>query len=713
MANTTIKLKRSSVAGKQPNTTSLSTGELAINITDQKIYSSNGTGIFEPAANVTTLYVGNSSVYTTVNSTAFSGVANTANNASYLNSQPASYYTNATNISTGTVNEARLPYRMDQNVRTTDNVTFANVALTRGTVSTAPVSDYDIVNKLYADAIATGINFHPAVRLSTTVTFDVTTATYNNGTSGVNATITDNSPYIALSLDGVSAAYGDRVLMRTASNTAWNGVYVVSNTGSGSYPWIITRAFDYDQIGSGVNEIDQGDLIYVLAGSTLAGTSWVQQNVVTTIGTDGISFVQFSSKTLYPLSVDSNTSLYYSTGSAYDGSAASTLSVNNAYIATLTSNNASYLGGTAASGYQTTAGLSANVATLTANNTSFVGSVSAANVVSNNQLSSNLANYQTTAGLAANVATLSSNNASYLGGVAAASYVNTSGSYTITGVHTYNANLILGTAGISANGTYGAAGQVLTSNSSGTYWSTVTSGGSSSALLQARQQYTGDGTTTTFSVTGGYTANNLDVFVNGTKLRNGTEVTVTNGSTFIISPAPPLGALVDAVGVSTLYTSGVNTLVSQQFTANGTANSFTISGGYVPNYVTVFVNGVKQLPTTDVDVSSGTTINLVVTPASGYVIDVWGYVNPVALQSNVISVGNVSIGLSSITIGNSTINSSINSTASFATFAHMNPNSMSYDYTTTAGLNAVIAGPFTVNTGFTMTITTGSRVVIV
>jgi hypothetical protein len=58
--------------------------------------------------------------------------------------------------------------------------------------------------------------------------------------------------------------------------------------------------------------------------------------------------------------------------------------------------------------------LSANVATLTSNNTSYVGSVTAANVVSNNQLSSNLANYQTTAGLSANVATLTSNNANHV-----------------------------------------------------------------------------------------------------------------------------------------------------------------------------------------------------------------------------------------------------------------------------------------------------------
>jgi len=38
-----------------------------------------------------------------------------------------------------------------------------------------------------------------------------------------------------------------------------------------------------------------------------------------------------------------------------------------------TANNASYLGGTTASGYQTTAGLSANVATLSSNNASYLG----------------------------------------------------------------------------------------------------------------------------------------------------------------------------------------------------------------------------------------------------------------------------------------------------------------------------------------------------
>lgn len=46
----TIKIKRSSVAGKVPTTSDIATGELAINTKDKKIYSSNGTAVFDFAA---------------------------------------------------------------------------------------------------------------------------------------------------------------------------------------------------------------------------------------------------------------------------------------------------------------------------------------------------------------------------------------------------------------------------------------------------------------------------------------------------------------------------------------------------------------------------------------------------------------------------------------------------------------------------------------
>ena len=70
--------------------------------------------------NVSTVFVGNGSVNTSitagsiglgsavVNSTVYTGTAYSANNTTYLNSQAASYYTNATNITTGTLANAQL-----------------------------------------------------------------------------------------------------------------------------------------------------------------------------------------------------------------------------------------------------------------------------------------------------------------------------------------------------------------------------------------------------------------------------------------------------------------------------------------------------------------------------------------------------------------------------------------------------------------------------
>jgi len=76
------------------------------------------------------------------------------------------------------------------------------------------------------------------------------------------------------------------------------------------------------------------------------------------------------------------------------------------------------------------------------------------------------------------------------------------------------------------------------------------------SLTAVRQQFTGDGSTTSFSVAGGYTPNAISVFVNGVLLRNGTEVTVTNGSTVVFAIAPLSGALIDVIGtVPTTYSS--------------------------------------------------------------------------------------------------------------------------------------------------------------
>lgn len=207
---------------------------------------------------------------------------------------------------------------------------------------------------------------------------------------------------------------------------------------------------------------------------------------------------------------------------------------------------------------------------------------------------------------------------------------------------------------IVANGGVGSANQILISNGTGIYWGVFPGG---TQLI--KQQYTANGSQTDFTVTGGYYSNNLQVYLNGVLLRNGIDANVESGNTFTISPAPANGSLIDVYGISSLYANGVSSIVSQQFTANGSSNTFTVTNGYLPNQILVFLNGVKQIPGTDVTITSGNTVNFVSTPANGYIVDVYGYQTSVSYYSNNLVIGNVSIGTSTISVGNSSVNTQI------------------------------------------------------
>lgn len=90
MANTVIQILRTSVAGRAANTTTLpNPGQIAVNMTDQIMYSTNGSVIFEIGANVanqnvrTSLVVGsnvtiNTSLFFTGNTTVNSVVTSTS-----------------------------------------------------------------------------------------------------------------------------------------------------------------------------------------------------------------------------------------------------------------------------------------------------------------------------------------------------------------------------------------------------------------------------------------------------------------------------------------------------------------------------------------------------------------------------------------------------------------------------------------------------------
>lgn len=185
--------------------------------------------------------------------------------------------------------------------------------LTAGQVINAPSAGSDIVNKSYADSLAAGFTFKSSCFVSSTSNLN---ATYNNGASGVGATLTANSNGV-LTIDGETPGVSARILVQFQTADEENGIYQVSDAGSVSTPYVLTRSTDFDSSA----EILPGSIIFITDGSTYANVSFVQTEVVLTVGTDPIVFVQFSAS--YPLSmgnggtgnvlIPSNGKLVYST----------------------------------------------------------------------------------------------------------------------------------------------------------------------------------------------------------------------------------------------------------------------------------------------------------------------------------------------------------------------------------------------------------------
>ena len=152
-----------------------------------------------------------------------------------------------------------------------------------------PQNAQDAATKNYVDSVASGLDPKASVNVATTA--GLAAYTYNNGTSGVGATITANANG-ALTIDGVAVATNNRVLVKneTNSNTPYNGIYVVTNTGSAGAPFVLTRSTDFDT-GS---EIPSA-FTFVEDGSTQADTGWVcTTSSPVTVGTTNINWAQFS-----------------------------------------------------------------------------------------------------------------------------------------------------------------------------------------------------------------------------------------------------------------------------------------------------------------------------------------------------------------------------------------------------------------------------------
>jgi hypothetical protein len=215
-------------------------------------------------------------------------------------------------------------------------------SLTQVTVAGNPSAALEVATKQYVDTlIASGIHFHAPVRVEAPLNLN---ATYNNGTAGVGATLTNAGTQLALVIDGVTVSVADRVLVYQQTNPVQNGIYVVTDVGSVSTNWILTRSSDADTyVINSANGLSEGSTVFVQQGTTGAGETYTcNTSGVITFGTTGITFAQISATQIYSagtgLTLSGTTfSLTSPVATTLGGTGLTSFTTNGAVYATSTS----------------------------------------------------------------------------------------------------------------------------------------------------------------------------------------------------------------------------------------------------------------------------------------------------------------------------------------------------------------------------------------
>lgn len=149
----------------------------------------------------------------------------------------------------------------------------------------APSASAHAATKGYVDGVAQGLDIKASVRLAT-VTGDLSSFTYSGG-------VLTQQVLAAITIDGVTPALTNRVLVRHLATASENGIYTISQVGDGATTaWTLTRAADFNTSALA----SPGSFTFVEEGNTLADTGWVMSaNAPITLDTSDITFTQFSS----------------------------------------------------------------------------------------------------------------------------------------------------------------------------------------------------------------------------------------------------------------------------------------------------------------------------------------------------------------------------------------------------------------------------------
>jgi hypothetical protein len=403
----------------------------------------------------------------------------TSNNATNLNGQPASFYTNATNLTTGTLLYSVIPSNI---INTTANFTRTGVTTFNGnTTFNANISLGSVGLSANGGFGTSGQVLHSNGTAAYWAVDDqgVTSVASGNGLTGgpITATgtlavgagngITVNATAVAINsntgiIANATGVYVNATYIGTlsANNTSFVGstsaANVVSNTQLSSnllnYAALSGANFT-GPVSIAANVTITGNLVVTgsLVSMNVATLDVTDKNITIAKGsvdaasTDGAGlFVDVSGASMrYTFSTNTweyNIGLMPSANNSYDLGLAG-LRWNNVYANNLFGNGAS----------------------ITSVNAATVGGNTAATLRSYTDTA-----YSNSVTFAANATNLTNGTIPYAR--IPANVVNTTAAFTRTGITTFSANIVLGTSGVSANGGFGTAGQVLHSNGTAVYW---------------------------------------------------------------------------------------------------------------------------------------------------------------------------------------------------------------------------------------------------
>ena len=143
-----------------------------------------------------------------------------------------------------------------------------DVSSARITSVATPTGGTDAANKNYVDAQLQGLDVKNSVRVATTANGTLSSAFANGQT-----------------VDGVTLATNDRILIKDQSTGSENGIYTVNASGAP------TRATDFDAD----SEVTGGTFFFVEEGTVNADNGFVMTNDGSvTVGTTALVFTQFS-----------------------------------------------------------------------------------------------------------------------------------------------------------------------------------------------------------------------------------------------------------------------------------------------------------------------------------------------------------------------------------------------------------------------------------